>query len=259
MGIIKKFRIKSFKNQKPVVHLKKISLSFGKRQVLDDITFKVNSGQVLGLLGPNGVGKSTIFNLITGLIKPNYGSINFNNIDATNYPIYERTIKFRIGFCPQYGGYFSDLTLIDNLKCVGEILIKDDRQRNERINQLISKFELDAVRDFKVKFLSGGQRKKCVIALALLGNPLILLLDEPYSALDLLTVKMLQEIIVNLQTENPKISIVICDHAARDILAVADSSIILSNGKIIAQGTPSELMNDAGARTHYFGESFKFN
>ena len=179
MGIIKKFRIKSFKNQKPVVQLKKISLSFGKRQVLDDITFKVNSGQVLGLLGPNGVGKSTIFNLITGLIKPNYGSINFNNIDATNYPIYERTIKFRIGFCPQYGGYFSDLTLIDNLKCVGEILIKDDRQRNERINQLISKFELDAVRDFKVKFLSGGQRKKCVIALALLGNPQILLLDEP--------------------------------------------------------------------------------
>ena len=259
MGIIKKFRIKSFKNQKPVVHLKKISLSFGKRQILDDITFKVNSGQVLGLLGPNGVGKSTIFNLITGLIKPNYGSINFNNVDATNYPIYERTIKFRIGFCPQYGGYFSDLTLIDNLKCVGEILIKDDRQRNERINQLISKFELDAVRDFKVKFLSGGQRKKCVIALALLGNPQILLLDEPYSALDLLTVKMLQEIIVNLQTENPKISIIICDHAARDILAVADSSIILSNGKIIAQGTPSELMNDAGARTHYFGESFKFN
>ena len=259
MGIIKKFRIKSFKNQKPVVHLKKISLSFGKRQILDDITFKVNSGQVLGLLGPNGVGKSTIFNLITGLIKPNYGSINFNSINATNYPIYERTIKFRIGFCPQYGGYFSDLTLIDNLKCVGEILIKDDRQRNERINQLISKFELDAVRDFKVKFLSGGQRKKCVIALALLGNPQILLLDEPYSALDLLTVKMLQEIIVNLQTENPKISIIICDHAARDILAVADSSIILSNGKIIAQGTPSELMNDAGARTHYFGESFKFN
>ena len=259
MAIIKKFRIKSFKNQKPVVHLKKISLSFGKRQVLDDITFKVNSGQVLGLLGPNGVGKSTIFNLITGLIKPNYGSINFNSINATNYPIYERTIKFRIGFCPQYGGYFSDLTLIDNLKCVGEILIKDDRQRNERINQLISKFELDAVRDFKVKFLSGGQRKKCVIALALLGNPQILLLDEPYSALDLLTVKMLQEIIVNLQTENPKISIIICDHAARDILAVADSSIILSNGKIIAQGTPSELMNDAGARTHYFGESFKFN
>ena len=259
MAVIKKFRIKSFKKQKPIVSLKKISLSFGKRQILDNINFEVNQGQILGLLGPNGVGKSTIFNLITGLIKPAYGSIIFNGIDVTNYPIYERTTKFKIGFCPQYGGFFSDLTLHENLKCVGEVLIKDDRIRNEKINKLISKFELDSVRDVKAKLLSGGQRKKCVIALALLGDPQILLLDEPYSALDLLTIKMLQEIIVNLQTENPKISIIICDHAARDILAVADSSIILSNGKVIAQGTPSQLMNNVTARSHYFGDSFKFN
>ena len=259
MAVIKKFRIKSFKKQKPIVSLKKISLSFGKRQILDNINFEVNQGQILGLLGPNGVGKSTIFNLITGLIKPAYGSILFNGINVTNYPIYERTTKFKIGFCPQYGGFFSDLTLHENLKCVGEVLIKDDRIRNEKINKLISKFELDSVRDVKAKLLSGGQRKKCVIALALLGDPQILLLDEPYSALDLLTIKMLQEIIVNLQTENPKISIIICDHAARDILAVADSSIILSNGKVIAQGTPSQLMNNVTARSHYFGDSFKFN
>ena len=259
MAVIKKFRIKSFKKQKPIVSLKKISLSFGKRQILDNINFEVNQGQILGLLGPNGVGKSTIFNLITGLIKPAYGSILFNGTNVTNYPIYERTTKFKIGFCPQYGGFFSDLTLHENLKCVGEVLIKDDRIRNEKINKLISKFELDSVRDVKAKLLSGGQRKKCVIALALLGDPQILLLDEPYSALDLLTIKMLQEIIVNLQTENPKISIIICDHAARDILVVADSSIILSNGKVIAQGTPSQLMNNVTARSHYFGDSFKFN
>tara|TARA_B100000965_G_scaffold147258_1_gene122716 strand:- start:6 stop:785 length:780 start_codon:yes stop_codon:yes gene_type:complete len=259
MAVIKKFRIKSFKKQKPIVSLKKISLSFGKRQILDDINFEVNQGQILGLLGPNGVGKSTIFNIITGLIKPAYGSVIFNGTDATNYPIYERTRKFKIGFCPQYGGFFSDLTLHENLKCVGEVLIDDDRIRTEKINHLISKFELDSVIDIKAKLLSGGQRKKCVIALALLGDPQILLLDEPYSALDLLTIKMLQEIIVNLQTENPKISIIICDHAARDILAVADSSIILSNGKVIAQGTPTELMNNVNARSHYFGDSFKFN
>jgi len=259
MAVIKKFRIKSFKKQKPIVLLKKISVSFGKRQILDNINFEVNQGQILGLLGPNGVGKSTIFNLITGLIKPAYGSILFNGVNVTNYPIYERTTKFKIGFCPQYGGFFSDLTLHENLKCVGEVLIKDDRIRNEKINKLISKFELDSVRDVKAKLLSGGQRKKCVIALALLGDPQILLLDEPYSALDLLTIKMLQEIIVNLQTENPKISIIICDHAARDILVVADSSIILSNGKVIAQGTPSQLMNNVTARSHYFGDSFKFN
>ena len=259
MAIIKKFRIKSFKKSAPLISFNKISISFGKRQILDDINFEVNQGQILGLLGPNGVGKSTIFNLICGLIKPAYGSIIFNGVDVTNYPIYERTTKFKIGFCPQYGGFFSDLTLLENLKCVGEVLIKDDRERSEKINQLISKFELDSVRDIKAKLLSGGQRKKCVIALALLGNPQILLLDEPYSALDLLTIKMLQEIIVNLQTENPKISIIICDHAARDILAVADSSIILSNGKVIAQGTPSQLMNNVTARSHYFGDSFKFN
>ena len=116
MAIIKKFRIKSFKKQKPLIALRKISLSYGQRQILDNINFEVNQGQILGLLGPNGVGKSTIFNLTTGLIKPAYGSILFNGTDATKYPIYERTKKFKIGFCPQYGGFFSDLTLYENLK-----------------------------------------------------------------------------------------------------------------------------------------------
>ena len=142
---IKKFRILSFKKQKPIVALKKISVSFGKRQILDDINFQVNRGQILGLLGPNGVGKSTIFNIITGLLKPAYGSILFNGVDATSYPIYERTRKFKIGFCPQYGGFFSDLTLLENLKCVGEVLIEDERIRNEKINKLISKFELSPI------------------------------------------------------------------------------------------------------------------
>ena len=151
MAIIKKFRITKFKQAKPLVSLKKISLSYGKRKILDSVNFNINPGEILGMLGPNGVGKSTIFNLITGLIKPAYGSILFNGIDATNYPIYERTTKFKIGFCPQYGGYFSDLTLGENLKCVGEVLIKDERKRNEKINQLIAKFELESVRDIKAK------------------------------------------------------------------------------------------------------------
>ena len=110
MALIKKFRIKSFKKQKPIVALKKISLSFGQRQILDDVSFNINQGEILGMLGPNGVGKSTIFNLITGLIKPDYGSIFFDNIDATNFPIYLRSVKFKIGYVPQHGGFFLDLT-----------------------------------------------------------------------------------------------------------------------------------------------------
>jgi|TARA_B100001741_G_C16427101_1_gene539093 lipopolysaccharide export system ATP-binding protein len=258
MAIIKKFRIKSFKKQKPLVQLKNISLSFGKRKILDNVSFNINQGEILGMLGPNGVGKSTIFNLITGLIKPDYGSIFFDSINATNYPIYVRTIKFKIGYVPQHGGYFKDLTLLENLKAIGEILIDDEKERISKINVLISKFELDSVINIKAKFLSGGQKKKLVIALALLGDPKVLLLDECFAALDVLTIKMLQQIIVSLQTEN-NIGICICDHQARDLLSCVDLAIVLSNCKIIAKGAPAELIKDPNAKSAYFGESFKFN
>ena len=258
MAIIKKFRIKSFKKDSPIIKLEKISLSFGPRKILDNISCSLSKGQILGLLGPNGVGKSTIFNLITGLIKPNYGSIIINSTKVNDHPIYLRTKKFKIGYVPQHGGYFHDLTLFENLVAIGEILVLDAKKRNEKINSLIAKFELDAVRDIKSAYLSGGQKKRLVIALALLADPKILLLDEPFAALDVLTIKMLQEIIVNLQNEN-NISIILCDHQARDLLNCVDNAIILSNTKIIAQGAPSELINNIAAKTAYFGESFKIS
>ena len=258
MGIIKKFRIKSFKNPQPIISLENVSLSFGNRKILDNISFKINSGQILGMLGPNGVGKSTIFNLITGLIKPNYGKIKIGGTDVVDYPIYLRTTKFALGYVPQYGGFFSDLTLHENLKAIAQIVINDKNLINHKIDQLISKFELDAIRDIKAKFLSGGQKKKLVIALALLSDPKVLLLDEPFAALDVLTIKMLQEIIVNLQTEH-NITICICDHQARDLLSCVDVAVILSNCKIVAQGSPNDLVNNVEAKNAYFGDSFKFN
>jgi lipopolysaccharide export system ATP-binding protein len=256
MAIIKKFRIKSFKTQKPIIKLDKLSLSFGKMKILDNVSFVLNEGQILGLLGPNGVGKSTIFNLITGLIKPDYGSIIIGSKIVNNYPIYLRTTKFKIGYVPQYGGYFHDLTLFENLCAIGEILIPDKKKRNEKINSLIAKFELDAVRDIKASFLSGGQKKKLTVSLALLGSPKVLLLDEPFAALDVMTIKMLQQIIVNLQSES-NISVVLCDHQARDLLTCVDKAIVLSNCKIVATGTPSELINNNEAKSAYFGDSFK--
>tara|TARA_B100000795_G_scaffold263756_1_gene243329 strand:- start:984 stop:1760 length:777 start_codon:yes stop_codon:yes gene_type:complete len=258
MAIIKKFRIKSFKSLKPLIKIDKLSLSFGKRKILDNVSFNVNEGQILGLLGPNGVGKSTIFNLITGLIKPDYGSISIGSKIVNNYPIYLRATKFNIGYVPQYGGYFHDLTLLENLNAVGEVLIHNRKIRFEKINSLIARFEMDSVRDVKANYLSGGQKKRLVIALALLGDPKILLLDEPFAALDVMTIKMLQQIIVNLQSEN-NISIILCDHQARDLLTCVDVAIVLSNCKIIATGTPSALINNVDAKTAYFGDSFKIN
>ena len=258
MAIIKKFRIKSFKNTDPLLEIKNISISFEKRKILDNISFKINPGEILGLLGPNGAGKSTIFNLITGLLKPDFGKVLFGNKDATNYPIYTRTREFKIGYVPQYGGFFGDLTTYQNLKAVAEVLIKDNRDQNTRIEYLISKFELDYLRNIKASVLSGGQKKKLVIALSLLGDPKILLLDECFAALDVLTIQMLQKIIVNLQMEE-RIGIIICDHQARDLLSCVDIAMILSNCKIIAQGTPKELINNPIAQNAYFGKTFKIN
>ena len=159
MAIIKKFRIKSFKNQNTIIEFKDVSLSYGNRLILDNINFKINEGQIFGMLGPNGVGKSTIFNIIIGLIKPNYGSVIINNENVINYPISSRSSKFKIGYVPQYGGYFHDLTLIENLKAIGEIQINNLKNRNSKIEGLISQFELENAVNIPAKFLSGGQKK----------------------------------------------------------------------------------------------------
>ena len=258
MGLVKQFRIKSHKKPNSIISFENINLSYGSRLILDNINFKINEGQIYGMLGPNGVGKSTIFNLITGLIQSNGGKIKLNNTDVLDYPIYLRTKKFHIGYVPQYGGFFNDLTLYQNLKAIAEIVINDKSKEEYKINSLISKFELENLKEVKAKFLSGGQKKKLVIALSLMSEPKVLLLDECFAALDVLTIKMLQETIVNLQQES-NITICICDHQARDLLACVDVAMILSNGKIVAQDTPSNLVKDINAKNAYFGESFKFN
>ncbi len=258
MSNIKKFRIKSFKSNSDILKLEKLSLKFGEKVILDNLNLQLNRGQILGLLGPNGVGKSTIFNLIIGLIKPDFGSITINSEVVNKFPIYIRAQKFKIGFVPQNGGYFHNLTVYENLKAVSEITLKNKSYREEKINSLISKFELDNVRNIKATFLSGGQKKKLVISIALISDPKILLLDEPFAALDVMTIKMLQQIIVNLQN-SAGISIILCDHQARDLLNCVDTAVIINNGKVIAQGTPSHLIQNIDAKNAYFGDSFNIS
>ena len=258
MAVIKKFRIKSFKEREALVELKNISMFYNKRQILNNLSIKINRQEVLGMLGPNGVGKSTIFHIITGLKDPGYGKVFINGIDCTNLPIYDRATRFKLGYVPQYGGFIQDLNLLDNLKLVGEIHIKEKNLRQTKIDKIISQFEFEPLLKIKSKHLSGGQKKKLVIAMALINDPKILLLDEPFAALDILTIKMLQEIIVNLQTiEN--ITVVVCDHQARDLLSCVDRAIVLSNGKIIASGSPNEIIKDTSAKSAYFGDEFKIN
>ena len=258
MVLIKKFRIKSYKGDETIVELKNISVLYNKRQILDNLNLKINRQEILGMLGPNGVGKSTIFNLITGLKSPNYGEVIIDGINCTNLPINERFTKFKLGLVPQYGGLIHDLSLIDNLKLVAEIHIKEKELRVQKINKLISQFEFDALLNIKGKHLSGGQKKKLVIAMSLINDPKILLLDEPFAALDILTIKMLQEVILNLQSTE-EISVVVCDHQARDLLNCVDRAIILSNGKIIASGSPNEVISDKNAKNQYFGDEFNIS
>ena len=258
MAVIKKFRIKSFKEQETLVELNKVSMFYNKRQILNDLNLRINRNEVLGMLGPNGVGKSTIFHIITGLKDPSYGKVLINNVDCTSIPIDERATRFKLGYVPQYGGFIQDLNLYENLKLVAEIHIPEKNIRETKIDKIIAQFEFDSLLKIKTKHLSGGQKKKLVIAMALINDPSILLLDEPFAALDILTIKMLQEIIVNLQSME-RITVVVCDHQARDLLSCVDRAIVLSNGKIIASGSPSEIINDSNARSAYFGEEFKIN
>ena len=256
---IKKFRIIKFKNNTPFIKLENLSLSFKKNHlILDNLSLNISKGQVIGLLGPNGAGKSSLINIISGLIKPNFGKIIINGEDITKYPIDKRTKKFKISLVPQSGGFFADLSTEKNLIAIGEIIIRDRNEMKFRIEKLISTFELDAVRGVEAKFLSGGMKRRLVISMALLAEPTILLMDEPLAALDPQTIQMLQNIIVKLQTEF-NLTIIITDHQARDLLAVCDRAVILSNSKIVAEGTPNELLSNENATKHYFGKNFRFN
>ena len=257
MSQIKPFRIKSFKKNIHICSFKDICLSYGDQQILNNINLDIYPGEILGLLGPNGVGKSSLFNLLIGLVKPNSGQILINSINVNDLPTYLRARKFKIGYVPQYGGYFHDLTLMENFNAIAEIIIKDKNKRITKIDELINKFQLNNLLKVKAKYLSGGQKRKLVICLALLGEPKILICDEIFAALDVLSIQMLKQILIDLQKENNELSIIICEHQARELLAIVDRAMILSKGKIIAKGTPTELLNNPLATQNYFGDQFK--
>ena len=237
--------------------INKISKSFGNKQVVRDVSLNINRGEIVGLLGPNGAGKTTTFYIIVGLLKPDAGSIILDTSDISNLPIYLRGQR-GISYLPQEPSIFRGMNVEDNLMSIIEIIEKDKSKHQIILENLLNEFDINHVRKSKSIVLSGGERRRLALARTLASKPNYLLLDEPFAALDVLTIKMLQQIIVNLQSEN-NISIILCDHQARDLLTCVDIALVLSNCKVIASGAPSQLINNVEAKNAYFGESFKIN
>ena len=235
-----------------------LAKAYKSRQVVRDVSLSVSTGQIVGLLGPNGSGKSTLFNIICGILKPNYGEVIINGVNVNEVPIYKRALDYGISLVPQHGGTFSGLSCIENLKAISEVVIENKNDRNYKIEEMISKFQLEPHANTKCLMLSGGTKKKVAIAMALMSNPKIVLMDEPFAFLDILTVRDLQKTITNLQTEDTKRCIIISDHSVRELLSVCDRAIILANKKIVAQGRPSEVIKNENAKI-YFGDAFKIN
>ncbi len=255
-SLIKKFRIKSFKEESPIIELKDLTISYGNRQIVEHLNLIIQKSEICGLLGPNGAGKSSIYHSIIGLVKPAFGKILINGTDVTNIPTHVRCSKFGISWVPQYGGSWSDLTTYENLLAIAELHIKKKDERLAKINNLIRKFELENVTKLKSKYLSGGQVRKLTLAMAMVKDTKILILDEPFAALDPQSVRMIQQIIVSLQMFE-RISVSISDHSSRDLLSCVDNAMILNEGKIVAKGTPQELVKNTRAIEAYFGEGFK--
>ena len=253
MSSVKKFRILKFKS-KPILTVKGIVKSINNKVILRKIDFEINKGEIFGLLGPNGAGKSVTFNILLGIMKADHGNVFVEGTRITNFPIHEGAKKFRIGYIPQNDSVFKGLTCEDNLKAIAEIAIKDRVKQESVVQELLSEFNLSHLRNVKANNLSGGERKKLVIARALVNNPKILLMDEPYGAVDPINIDMIKKIIIDLQKKG--VSVLITDHSAQNVLSIVDRCSIISGGEIITSGKPKEIIHNNKARQLYFGENF---
>ena len=253
MAFLKKFRILKFKS-KPILTAKGICKSINNRIILRKIDFEINKGEIFGLLGPNGAGKSVTFNILLGIMKADHGNVFVEGTRITDFAIHERASKFRIGYIPQNDSVFKGLTCEDNLKAIAEITIQDRIKQENIVQELLSEFNLSHLRNVIANNLSGGERKKLVIARALVNNPKILLMDEPYGAVDPINIDMIKKIIIELQKKG--VSVLITDHSAQNVLSIVDRCSIISGGEIITSGKPKDIVHNKQARQLYFGEHF---
>jgi len=232
---------------------REISKSYRGRKVVDDVTVSVDQGEVVGLLGANGAGKTTSFYIIVGLISPDSGCILLDGADITALPMYQRARR-GISYLPQEASVFRKLTVDENLMAILETLPLRNRERHERLDRLIEQLGLEKVRRSQGYMLSGGERRRVEIARSLVIDPKFLLLDEPFSGIDPIQVLELQRIIFDLKRAG--IGILVTDHNVRETLTVTDRAYIIDNGRIFRAGSPEALARDPEVKRVYLGESF---
>ncbi|MCE5326745.1 MAG: LPS export ABC transporter ATP-binding protein [Planctomycetaceae bacterium] len=227
---------------------------YGGRAVVNHVSIRVNQGEIVGLLGRNGAGKTTTFRMVVGMISPTAGAVSFDGVNITRMPMFKRARR-GMGYLSQEPSIFQRLSVRDNLMAVMETMNLSRAARDERSEHLLEQFGLTHVATQLARTLSGGERRKLEIARALVTNPVMILLDEPFSGVDPIAVQDLQKEIIALRERG--ISILLTDHNVRETLTVTDRTYIIDNGKVLREGPPGDLINDELVRRTYLGNSFR--
>lgn len=227
--------------------------SYKQRKVVDGVNIHVHPGEIVGLLGPNGAGKTTTFNMVVGIVRPDDGAVQFQQDDITARPMHERA-QLGIGYLTQEPSVFRKLTVEQNISAILEVCVKDARERQIRLQQLLNELDLSSLAKSKAYTLSGGEKRRLEITRALVTNPRLLLLDEPFAGIDPIAIYEVQKLIRDLRDRN--LGILITDHNAREMLKLVDRAYLIHQGRVLYEGSADQLANDPKAREIYLGPDF---
>ena len=236
----------------PVLEACELQKTYGRRRVVDGVDLRVEHAEIVGLLGPNGAGKSTSFRMICGMVQPDRGRVYLDGRDVTDWPMFRRARDGHMGYLPQEPSVFKKLTVEQNISALLELLGVDRKRRKIRTQELLEEFNITHIRKSKAAGLSGGERRRLEIARCLVSNPKIIMLDEPFAGIDPVTVQSIQGVITQLRDSG--ISVLITDHAAREILGTVDRCYVIYQGQVLIDGTPEEVKQHPKVREEYLGD-----
>ena len=241
-------------SEKGVIRAQALAKHYDAKVAVQDVSLSLHAGEIVGLLGPNGAGKTTTFYMVVGLIPATHGRVFLDGRNVTPMPMWQRA-RNGVGYLPQEASIFSKLTVWENVMAVVETLDLNERERRDRTAQQLTELGLEKLARQPAFTLSGGERRRLEIARALATNPRFLLMDEPFSGVDPISVAEVQSIIRKLKARG--IGILITDHNVRETLSIVDRAYLIHQGRVLVSGTPSEIVNNPESRRHYLGESFK--